>query len=226
MCIQALFFKSLYQSYIEVVSYSRSRSSRVQMGSQCFCTLASGLMRTSPSVVMWSAIWLRESMKLLSPLGSYKYCTTQHMPRAIRLSLASRYLQPSSYFRHALLLGFSISPLHTHTLSNFCLLLYLCVSFFLQILTFWTSCPLSLSISVSYCFLFLSLLLSLWTDSVAARYSSLLSDNLSPSTSIFVFLFPSCCISPSLWAAHLIRNILKIALLSWSCNFGCIYFSS
>lgn len=65
--------------------------------------------------VMWSAIWLREPMELLSAVGSYVFSTTQHMPWAIRLSPASRYLRPSSYLRHALLLGFSSSPPPLHS---------------------------------------------------------------------------------------------------------------
>lgn len=40
---------------------------------------------------------------------------TQHMPRAVRLSPVSRYLGPSSYLRHALLLGFSSSCTHALT---------------------------------------------------------------------------------------------------------------
>lgn len=76
--------------------------------------------------VTWSAIWLRE---LLSALGAYMLSTTQHMPRAIRLSSASRYLWPSSYLRHALLLGFSSSPHRTLTHSTMLVFIYLFISF-------------------------------------------------------------------------------------------------
>lgn len=69
-------------------------------------------------------------MKLLSALGLYMLSTTHHMPRAIKLSPASRYLRPSSYLRHALLLGFSSSHstyTHTHKQTH----TQQCLSFFL-----------------------------------------------------------------------------------------------
>lgn len=89
-------------------------------------------------------------MELLSAPGSYMLSTTQHMPLAIRLSPLSRYLRPSSYLRHALLLGFSSSP---HTLSNVCLLLNLSSSPFVPVnLCFFGHPALSVLLPVAHCF--------------------------------------------------------------------------
>lgn len=78
--------------------------------------------------VMWSAVWLRE---LLSALGLYMLSTIQHMPGAIRLSPTSRYLRPSSYLRHALLLGFSSSPSSPQTHSAMFVFSFISVHLFL-----------------------------------------------------------------------------------------------
>lgn len=103
-------------------------------------------------LVMWSNIWLRKPVELLSGPGSYMLSATQHMPWAIRLSPASCYLLPFSYLKHALLLGFSSFPSHPteHMLYNVCLLQ--CSSFLCSLrLMFWTSCSVLL-IRCSYLF--------------------------------------------------------------------------
>lgn len=154
-------------------------------------------------------------MKLLSPPGSNMLGTTQHMPRAIRLPPVSRYLRPSSYFRHALLLWLYISPLNTHTytytLNTFGLLLYRFVSFCsCEYSTLWTSCALLLCRSLLRCFYLCSYLWgrTLW-QLITHHYC--LAISLLPLESLN-FGPPLAASLPSLRAARLIRNILKITV--------------
>lgn len=63
------------------------------------------------------ASWVGHVICCMTKLARTCTCLAQHMdmPRAIPLSVASRYLRPSSYLRHALLLGFSSVCTHTCT---------------------------------------------------------------------------------------------------------------
>lgn len=149
--------------------------------------------------------------------------TTQHMPLAIRLSPASRYLRPSSYLRHALLLGFSSflspPPPHTHTqqclsssislLISFCSRKSLCFFFGHPALS--VLLPVARGVLVSICRLI---------SPGRRRGSSLLiitvflAVSLLPHKSLSFCPSLSASLPLSLWAARLIRNILKITVHS------------
>lgn len=144
-------------------------------------------------------IWLIDTMNLLSAMGSYMLSTTHALSH--QLSPASRYLRPSSYLRHALLLGFSSSPSYIFTHSVvFDMYIFFSPFLFMQILYFrHPALPFCWSLSLAAS-LFLSLFLSVWTDSRAAHYSSL--PSFMESLSLFIqlwisvlLLHPTLCIS-------------------------------
>lgn len=140
-------------------------------------------------------IWLIDTMNLLSAMGSYMLSTTHALSH--QLSPASRYLRPSSYLRHALLLGFSSSPSYISTHSvvfDMYIFFYLpfcsCKSCILDILSslFVDLCHLLL-----LCFYLCSYLFGQTAGQLITHRYRL---SWSPSSYSFEFLF-FCCIPHS-----------------------------
>lgn len=131
-----------------------------------------------------------------------------------QLSPASRYLRPSSYLRHALLLGFSSSPSYIYTHSVvFDMYIFFYLPFCSCKLVLQTSCPPFLLIFVTCCF-FVSISVLICLD--RQQGSSLLIVTIFHGVPLplhtalnFCSFAASHTLRLSLWAVQLIQNVYK-----------------